>query len=299
MTPTVAPAPAQDAASEAFLRGLERRGLVFAEAQAGDARLARSAVGAAIAAVRASAATTPMLQWTALFWRALFARHELAVVASGASRDPLGHLAPAPRAALLLMFVTELDAAQASAALGVSPAAYRHALARALDSLHAEGVDDEAIRALREQLQKRIRLGAPTALPATPRSAAPGAREGSHRRLRRAMSIALIACIAALATSYVWHPAFLHRGPPTGPFEPLPAAAVVDQMPPASKAIAGGDFGQLDDPDGERIADDLEFNAWLAAQAPQAMSPQDHVPLPESDTPETSAPETEESGSGR
>lgn len=145
----------------AFIRGVERRALVVAELQTGDALVAERAVAAATRAFATHAAKLPMPEWPARFWSLLCSTPQFLEADSGGVWSPsLEHLrgmAPAERLALLLRIGAGLDEAEASAVLGVDIADYRQALAGACP-LDLQGHPDAAAwRALAEAVQEQIR----------------------------------------------------------------------------------------------------------------------------------------------
>ena len=84
---------AAPAALAAFLRGVERRGAVLAELQAGDAAAGDAALAAAMAGFRAAAADLPMADWPRAFWTRLLAQPAAAAPdrggdAAGCHRQP-------------------------------------------------------------------------------------------------------------------------------------------------------------------------------------------------------------------
>lgn len=304
MTATAAPIQ-PEVALTAFVRGIERRGLALAEAQCGDPQGARAATVAAGNDFLAQAASLPLAQWPTLFWRLLLAQPALHVAAIPTSRDVLAQLSAGPRAALLLRLVGALDEAQGADVLRVSPEAYRHALQRAMHTLQELGVDEASMRDLRDRLQHRARL-APVHQFADTERHAPPLRINAPRAprwLRTILGLLLALLLATLIASFFWQPAFLkNRAVATNRFEALRQHAPAATLSPVAAAMAGADFDLLDDPDGERIARDLDLYAWYAAGAPlsgqstpaqSAPNQSAPAPLPESAVPERSAPDAE------
>ncbi len=302
MTDTAAHSAPGEAALAAFLRGIERRGFVLADAQCGDPVRAQAAIDAATRMFRAEAADLPLARWPAFFWQRLLAQPVLRELAKASHEPLLARLSAGPRTALLLRLVAGLDQAHGAEVLRVSPEAYRHALYRALRELHAQGIDDAQLKTLRERLQQRAKQLPETGQRMPPVRIAPRAAPPTHRIeraprwLRRGLMALLAIVLLALAASFVWK-------------LPLPSAATGSnalraQTPAATLSdtaavLAGADFGLLDDPDGARIARDLDFYAWYAAGPSAAARDQSTpAPLPESTAPETSAPETEEGPGG-
>lgn len=159
-----APAPLSPAAANAlsaFLRGVERRALVVAELQAGDAGIGERAVAVAMRAFAGHAAQLQMVQWPARFWGLLCSTPQLLKPTAPGQWEPalahLGGLAPAERLALLLRIGAGLDEDVASAVLGVDAGAYRQALAGACPLDTAGHPDAAGWRSLAEQIQARVR----------------------------------------------------------------------------------------------------------------------------------------------
>ncbi len=291
--------PPGDAALAAFLRGIERRGYVLAEAQCGDPVRAQAAIDAATRAFRAQALTHPLAGWPALFWQVLLAQPVLRESAKAPGDPLLARLSPGPRAALLLRLVAGLDAAHGADVLRVSPDAYRHALYRALHDLHSQGVADADLRVFRERLQARAKhLPDPahrSAAPVPQRAPELQAQPVRTRRgLRSALMMLLAIAVLAFAASFFWKP---QPGRDAGLLRAQPPAAT---LPAAADLIASPDFQALDDPDGARLSRDLDVFAWYAAGA-DADSPQpaSASSLPESATPDSSASDAEGNAGGK
>ena len=90
---TAVPAPVSSTAAgalSAFLRGVERRALVVAELQCGDAARAEQTLVAVMRAFAAVASDLPMAQWPTRFWTLLGQRRPCASrwVANGRHRWP-------------------------------------------------------------------------------------------------------------------------------------------------------------------------------------------------------------------
>ncbi|KFA33074.1 membrane protein, partial [Xanthomonas vasicola pv. vasculorum NCPPB 206] len=121
---TVVPdAPVTPAALSAFLRGVERRGLVLAQLQCGDVATAERTLAAALRAFSSQAAGRPMAGWPMRFW-------SLLATAPPLRREPmpgtwlppftaLGQMQTADRLALLLRIVAGLEEVVASEVQGV------------------------------------------------------------------------------------------------------------------------------------------------------------------------------------
>lgn len=322
-------------AVQQFLRGIGKRAIVLAQAQCGDSERAQQALQATLIEFRARAHNQPLAHWPEQFWQLLLAQPGLRgyhVVADADGRDLLACLSGGPRAALLLRMVAGLDATQAAAVLRVSPQSIRVAMQRALQALHADGVDEPTLHALRERLQQRVRsivdplqpvVAAPTRafqLPAKPtanavsqnrthpqpipvtgtprtpsRPIAVQALSPRRRRLRWALIGLLGVLLLALIATFYW------------PRPRLTDAVLVDRLPEqpvalrldaVSAALANPDFDLLNDPAGERDAHELALLSWFdAASSSDAASEQPAV-LPESAAPETSTPDPEEPQEG-
>lgn len=311
------------AAINAFLRGAERRGAVFAELQCGDADAGDAALAAAMRAFQAGAARVPMSEWPQRFWSLLLATPMLRRATSLPPRaDPLAPLVRVghgPRAALLLKLAAGFSEAEAAAALGIAPATYRLALQRALPH-HADGSPDpEAWRALAAAVQDAIKTLPPQRLahlaklreaalqPAPSRSVARSmastlavaARPSRPRWLTTMLWAALVACVAAFAVSFLWPQA--RREAPGGAPE-IRTVSLPNVEAPASRfdahtaLLSDRDFDLLMDPRDESIYRDLDFYAWYAAQqaAPATNAPGNPATAPapahetSNDDPETS-----------
>jgi hypothetical protein len=158
---TLTDAAAVPAALTAFLRGVERRGAVFAQLQCGDAERADDALAAAMRAFRNGATQVPVAEWPRRFWALLLTAPPLREQAHAMhwplAFSSLARLGHGPRAALLLRLVAGLPDIEAAAVLGIARPTYRLALQRALPH-DAEGRPDEAAwHALGEAGQQAIR----------------------------------------------------------------------------------------------------------------------------------------------
>lgn len=282
------------AALTAFLRGIERRGVVFAELMCGDAAAAEQAFAVALRQFRGQALSQPFAHWPRLFWRTLLA----SPVLRGGSASPkwppvfaaLGQAGSGPRAALLLRLVAGLPDPEAAAVLGVAPATYRLALRRALPHREDGTPDPDAWRALGLQVQDavrglpaerlahiaRLREAAvqgrrPELIGPLPLAPAPVDAQAAtpHRGLRRVLWAGVAVCVLALAATFLF-PAGLPSGGEGDPqvrVRPLGAADA-----PAARYDAG--FGLLTERDFELLAaapplppqDDPAFYAWYAAE---------------------------------
>lgn len=279
-----------NAAMTAFLRGIERRGFVLAQAQCGDPVRAQAAIDAAAHDFCAQAGALALTAWPAFFWQRLLAQPVLRETSRTPVDPLLARLGAGPRAVLLLRLVAGLDPAHGAQVLRISPDAYRHALYRALHELHACGVTDADLRVFREALQQRARsLPEPTLRLPEPSPFAPARSSRSMRAphlLRPVLSGLLALALAGLAASYFWKP---RNAASTGLAAQAPAATLTQ----AADLIASPDFALLGDADGARISRDLDLYSWYAAGAEAATPSQSDSSLPESATPETAAPDAD------
>ena len=290
MTPaTLSESASVPAALASFLRGVERRGAVFAELQCGDAELGDSALAAAMRAFREGAAASPISDWPSRFWALLLATPVLRRPAPGpgwpGALSALARLGNGPRAALLLRLVAGLDETEAATALGIAPATYRLALERAVPR-HADDTPDEgAWRAVAEATQLAIRQLPPFRLarlaqlreaalqhrrpPISTRQRRP-ATEGSHPRWwLPALWVGVIACALAFVASFVLSPTGLRpdQGEPRIQRTPL-----ADAEPPASRfdaetaILTDRDFEMLLGEGDAALSGDVGFQSWYAAQ---------------------------------
>lgn len=153
--------PSSNGALTAFLRGVERRGLVFAELQSGDAARGDRALAATLQAFASSAGRAPFMEWPRRFWAMLLAAPDLRGASMPPLRDgPLAVLAgvgSGPRAAVLLRLVAGLSEGDAAAVLGISRSTYRMALHRALPRTGDGVLDKELWQAMGEAAQQAIR----------------------------------------------------------------------------------------------------------------------------------------------
>lgn len=269
-TPYPSPAPVATAV-DAFLKGVERRAWVLAHAQCGDPRAAEVTLATSLMRFRHGAADLPMADWPARFWTLLLARPELRAPASASEHAELRGLSAGPRAILLLRLVAGLDEEAIAGVLGVSRAAVRLSLARAIQSLPPPGAD--SLATLRERLLEAVR-GLPADRVqrlAALRRASLGRQSdglpaaGTPRRglLVPVLWVALAAVVAAFAGSFFLPPADPALAP--GEQRELPLA-LPTVLPPESAALASPDFEDALEPAQAVLADDLLFYSWLAAQ---------------------------------
>jgi hypothetical protein len=300
------------AALTAFLRGIERRGAVFAQLATGSAVAGDAALAATMHAFRGVASGAPFTEWPRRFWALLLANPRLRTPAVQSAWptgfEALAGLGVGPRAALLLRLVAGLPEADAAAVLGVARATYRLALQRALPR-HDDGAPDAtAWRALGDAAQAMVRQ-----LPASrleelvrQREAAvigrgppPAPRRPRARgapRYRQACAAVAAFTVLALAATW-WLP---HRGAADPGFD----GVRVEPLPPAERPVATydqdaallthRDFELLVEGEGSAVVADPGFFAWYAAQRDAGRGPEDAEPLPIDDAiaPAMAGPET-------
>lgn len=296
MTATV-PTGAADAgqtpalALTAFLRGIERRGAVFAELHCGDPVLGEQGFAIALRVFRDHALAQPFARWPGLFWRALLASPQLRTGARAPHWPQplavLGGIGNGPRAALLLRLVAGLGDADAAETLGVATTTYRLALHQALPRRDDGAPDPEVWRALHQAVQELLR-----AMPAERiahlarlRQAAvqgrrpeligplqpPPPAESDARpwpRLRVLLWSGFAACLLALGATFVW-PFGFSGAPGDGQVRtrPLPPAdAPASRYDAATRLLTERDFELLAAGDAVPPRDDPAFYAWYAAQ---------------------------------
>jgi hypothetical protein len=125
-------------------------------------------------------------------------------------------------------------------------------------------------------------------------------KQGRVRRgprwLRSSLIVLLLLLLATLVGSFFWQPAFLATDASSlHGFRTLHAQAPAATLSATATALAGADFELLDDPEGERIARELDLYAWYAAN-PNASGTNTNPPpasLPEDTAPETTAPDSD------
>ena len=149
--PTPAPTAGASPALAAFLRGIGRRALLFADLHAGpgsDAAVAGALPGFVVEATRLS-----MSRWPVLFWGQFL--ESPAMRAQPAGLDPGSRAADT--VAALLWLVAGLDEEDAAAALGVAPQTWRLAVQRAAPRDAAGQVDAAAWEAWSASVRERLR----------------------------------------------------------------------------------------------------------------------------------------------
>ena len=304
------------AALSAFLRGVERRGALFAELQCGDRDAGDTALAAALRAFRNHAGDLAMAEWPRRFWSLLVAAPPLRQ-ASALARWPPGlqSLAPlgsAARRALLLRLVAGLVEEEAALVLGLDPAAYQQALADACPR-DADGQPDAlAWRSLAEAIQQQLRDLPPERLARLARLreeaiagtrherpyaiAAPRKPASSPSARRRWPWVALVlgVCALALAASWWWPwwqnpPAadsVLEQGVQRLQDQVEISTAELPEQAPAARfdattaLLTHPDFELVLDAQEEALARDADFHAWYAAGADAVVD--DAMPTTES-----------------
>ncbi len=260
----------------AFLRGVERRGAVLAELQAGEAGIGDAALTRAMAAFRAQALERPMAEWPQLFWCELLRQPALqrARHAPWPAGLPAATTTPGRRAVLLLRLVAGLEEEATAGVLGIAPGSARRALEQAMPRTPDGAPDAAAWARLRTALQQRLRdLPTDRALRlAHAREAAlAGVAEDFYPapRPRLAWRLAAVAAVAALVLGATW---WLERraGPDVDTAELAAAGRPASRYSPAAGLVAHPDFALLADPEGERVAREIAFLSWSAAQADAA-----------------------------
>lgn len=274
-------------APAAFVRGVERRAVLLAELQCGDAARGDIAVAASLRAFARTAADAPMAEWPTRFWALLLATPDLRQPAADrqwpAPWSPLAELGNGPRAALLLRLVAGLEMDAAAAALGVGDVTYRTALQRAIPYREDGTPDREAWQAWVETIRTRVaempadrleRLHAPpvrqqpSTPPTSPRPiATPKPARSARRFVLPLVGVALVVVGVGVAVQQ-FRPHWLDRIPGRGirtrtlPPADAPAATYDTQL----ASWTHRDFFLIADVAGEQRAADLPFFAWYAAQ---------------------------------
>src|SRR5690606_20938135 len=232
---------AAHAALTAFLRGIERRGAVFAHWQGGSPEAGDAALAATLREFAGVAAGVAFAEWPRRFWAMLLAAPQLRDGGRPAdARIPaaVAGLGTGPRAALLLRVVAGLAESEAAAVLGIARPTYRLALQRALPRLEDGSADPEAWRALSAAAREAVRLlpeqrlagiralrdGTRRPTARVPRAAAAPVRPGW---LWPATAVVVLATAVALAATWwaPWWPVQEAVPPGTIHSEPLPPAA--------------------------------------------------------------------------
>ncbi len=301
------------AALNAFLRGVERRGVVFAEWQGGDAEAGDVALAATLRGFGEVAGGVPFAEWPRRFWAMLLAAPGLRGPAAAgaapadATPDHLARLGGGPRAALLLRLVAGLAESEAAAVLGVGRPTYRLALQRALPHRGDGSPDPEAWRAMSEAAQAALRAVPDERLQRIallregrrpkPRPAAAAPAADARPRWLWPASFAVAALTAAALAATWWWPW------PQGAADAQASRIRVQALPPASapasrfdpvlalqtdrdlelllaQAAAGDDSGM-----------DPAFDAWLVGALANEGDRNAPVALPQAAESDESMPE--------
>lgn len=285
-----APPPGAPPALSAFLRGVGRRALLFADLQAGTGPRVDAALSGAVARFAAEAEGLPMGRWPARFWKQVLA--SLPRPGSGdASASPVGGfealsgLGASVRVPLLLALVAGLDEEDGAAALGVDASVWRLALRRAAPHDAVGGFDEAAWRALATASRDAQRAlpdarlawwdrACEAALAARNADSARDADAGSdparRRRALRVLWAAVAACALAFAATFVpWNAIFGDQGDANPP----PAKGVPLAAPASPTATYDDAFALRHHPDLPRLLAgedallrELDFGAWYAAR---------------------------------
>ena len=287
MTPRLPPDPADATSSSAlsaFLRGVERRGLVFAWLLAGSRQTGEAALAWALDRFRQEAGRTAFGDWSRRFWSLLLAAPSLRQPPAAPRWEPgfdwLSRIGHGPRAALLLRLVAGLAESDAATVLGIARPTYRLGLQRALPHQADGSADVAAWEALGAATRERLRAlppEAPTPAAGDDRQGAaarPGrpARRAAGRGVRAALWLVAALTGLALAATFLpldRLPAGLDAAPGHILSEPLPATGQPTGRYDEDDALAlHPDLGLLLDAAADApAADDPAFHAWLAAGA--------------------------------
>ena len=299
------PTAAVPAALTAFLRGVERRGAVFAELQSGDSDAGDAALAAAMRAFRNAASAQPMAAWPRRFWTLLAAtpqlRRDAPMARWATGLQALAELQPAPRQALLLRLAAGLEEEEAAAVSGLTQENYREALAQACPRDVQGQVDTTAWRQLAEAIQQHARDLAPERLDrlAQVRESAVSALRPERKvtPLRSAERTVLsqttagprhlgwivgvvVLCLLALAATWGW-PRWQAWRSTQGDAAPgaglvsevadirtteLPGQAPAATYDAAMALLAHPDFELVLDQQDEAVAREADFLAWLAVR---------------------------------
>ena len=267
----------------AFMRGVERRGLVFAWLLAGSREAGREAHAWTLDRFRDEAARTPFGDWPRRFWAILLGapalRRPPVAPRWPEGFEPLAAIGHGPRAALLLRLVAGLAESDAATVLGIARPTYRLGLRRALPHRDDGSADVEGWGALGRaprELLRALPQDAPMVAPFAPGSAAgPARRTGvAGRPPGRGLGLGLgrfaAATVLALAATFVGgdrRPDGLDAAPDGILVEALPEATPAARYSSDDALALHPDLELLlDATDPEPAAADPAFHAWLVVE---------------------------------
>ena len=270
-----------------FLRGIERRAVVFAELACGSALLGDAAVEATLHAFCRAAARAPLADWDACFWRLLLAAPELRHD-RGDGRWPapwtrLAELGPGLRVALLLRLAAGLEDAQVAAIIGIAPATQALAVQRALGEGRAPTPSPRRqawVLASRQQLHQleseRMARLARARADALYGHAPP--MSGTYPRRMSLLWAAIAACALAFAATFLPYTTGRDAAPVIRVAALPPADPPLARFDADTALLTHRDFDQLSAPPAQQsLARGLAFYAWYAAQSADAASQGDSV----------------------
>ncbi|WP_202845500.1 hypothetical protein [Luteimonas saliphila] len=275
------------AALTAFLRGVERRGAVFAEWQGGDGEAGDRALAATLRGFREVAGGIAFAEWPRRFWAMLLAAPQLRTTVRATPDAAPAHVAAlgsGPRAALLLRLVAGLAESEAAAVLGIARPTYRLALQRALPHCDDGSADPEGWRALSAAAQQAVRTLPLERLERIgmlrdghrPRPAKPVAPASRRAGWVWPATIAVLALMAAALVAtwwWPWTPAPAEGGGARIRTEELPPAATpAARFDPAASLETHRDLDLLIAQATDAFDDDADpaFEAWLVDALAQA-----------------------------
>ncbi|TYT25996.1 hypothetical protein FZO89_06875 [Luteimonas viscosa] len=278
---------AAHAALTAFLRGVERRGVVFAEWQGGNGEAGDMALASTLRGFREVAAGIAFAEWPRRFWAMLLAAPQLRAtvrVAPDAAPAHVAALGSGPRAALLLRLVAGLAESEAAAVLGIARPTYRLALQRALPHRDDGVADPDAWRALSTAAQQAVRALPPERLERIamlrdgirPPPAKPSTPAGTRAGWVWPATIAVLVLTAAALAATWWGP-WIAPPPAAGgariQTEELPPAATpAARFDPATALESHRDLELLIAQATGAFDDDADpaFEAWLVGALGEA-----------------------------
>lgn len=310
MTPRSEPdsrAATASAALAAFLRGVDRRGLVFAWLLSGSRTTGRQALDWTLERFRDEAGRVAFGDWPRHFWALLLAAPALRSAPQDPRWEPafawLSGIGHGPRAALLLRLVAGLAESDAATVLGIARPTYRLGLQRALPHRGDGSPDVQAWEALGRAAQELVRNPPPgtASAPGATGGDGPGpsgsGRHPATRGVRAALVVVAVATVLAFAATFFAQdrlPAGLDEAPGHILVEALADAADPAGRYDADQALAlHPDLALLLDAAGnDAAAEDPAFHAWLLADAATRdaaapRSPDDGPPAAEAVVPET------------